>query len=341
MEPLIVEILERNGRVATRLRLDGKRLHIGRAYDNDVILDDPYVSPEHAELFRDDEGIWHVHDCATTNGTRHSRHGRLNDARSLVSGDEIELGRSRLRVIFPGHVVPPAMTEPLPPRWVSMLDRPVMALTALLALAAMMAYARLIDSREVMTWADLAAPAARVIAFVLAWGAGWALLGWLLQHRHSFAGHCSALALALVALFGLEHLTGYVQFWTNGERLAGMLPYAGTLLLGLGLLYASLLLATQLRRRTVLLLTHSVCWGLLGVVVLGQLATQPDFLSRPDYATDLKPPVLSWQPAQPPEAFSEAVAATFEELERKSLVEEQPEENEDDAAGEAWRLLGR
>lgn len=46
MDELIhVEVLGRTGEVAHRVGLVRLPATIGRAYDNDVIIDDPYVSP--------------------------------------------------------------------------------------------------------------------------------------------------------------------------------------------------------------------------------------------------------------------------------------------------------
>jgi hypothetical protein len=50
MEPLtFVEILDKRGHVMQRLRVERLPATIGRAYTNDVILDDPFVSAEAAK----------------------------------------------------------------------------------------------------------------------------------------------------------------------------------------------------------------------------------------------------------------------------------------------------
>ncbi|MDR1403845.1 MAG: FHA domain-containing protein [Tannerellaceae bacterium] len=42
---------------------------IGKAADNDVVVNDPYVSRYHARLLRDEEGCLFLEDIASTNGT--------------------------------------------------------------------------------------------------------------------------------------------------------------------------------------------------------------------------------------------------------------------------------
>lgn len=341
MEPIILETLKRDGRVAERHRLDGARLRVGRSYDNELILDDPYVCPRHAELYRDGEGNWGVRDCDSVNGTHHSRYGALNAPCTINSGDEVRLGDTRLRVIFPGHEVAPALKASPQPRWVAALDQWVSAILALAALAGMVVYTELTGTTDAVAWAELAEPAVEKVGLVVGWAAALGLLGWLLKRRHAIAGHFSAAALVLLAIFGPTELGEYVQFWTDGELFAKVLPALGSVAVVLALLYASLLLATPLRRSKALLGSQGIGWGLVAIVILGEIASQPDFRKGPDYAHELKPPIFSWQPAEQREAFSEAVSETFDELEASASAEEgEAERDEAYPAGERWELFG-
>lgn len=68
-------------------------VHVGRAPDNDIVLDYPRVSKRHALLVRTDEGGYAIQDAGSTNGTS------LNDRRldpgekaPLANGDKLEFG---------------------------------------------------------------------------------------------------------------------------------------------------------------------------------------------------------------------------------------------------------
>lgn len=96
-EPL--EEWARERRDTALLVLDGRRLLVGptgvtlgRSSRCDVVLDDPNVSRQHAEL-RPRGGSWVLTDLGSTNGS--SVNGRRIDAPTVVKpGDEIELGTS-------------------------------------------------------------------------------------------------------------------------------------------------------------------------------------------------------------------------------------------------------
>ncbi len=78
-----------------RVELVGDRLTIGRGEANDVILpDDPTVSRRHAVFERLAAG-WCVSDLDSLNGTLVNG-GALGQARPLYSGDEIQVGETRM-----------------------------------------------------------------------------------------------------------------------------------------------------------------------------------------------------------------------------------------------------
>ena len=78
-----------------RIELAGRELTIGRGESNDIILpDDPTVSRRHAVFERLAAG-WCVSDLNSLNGTLVNGEV-LGQARPLYSGDEIEVGETRI-----------------------------------------------------------------------------------------------------------------------------------------------------------------------------------------------------------------------------------------------------
>src|SRR5436309_10384687 len=84
------------------LLLDGKRLVVGpagvtlgRSRQSDVVLNDPNVSRQHAEV-RPRGGSWVLTDLGSTNGSRINGR-RVEGSEVIRAGDEIELGATSLR----------------------------------------------------------------------------------------------------------------------------------------------------------------------------------------------------------------------------------------------------
>lgn len=101
----VAEPLEERARAQAQrplLILDGRRLvigptgvTIGRSRGCDVVLDDPNVSRQHAEI-RPRGGSWVLSDLGSTNGSGVNRR-RINSPEELRPGDQVEIGTSRLR----------------------------------------------------------------------------------------------------------------------------------------------------------------------------------------------------------------------------------------------------
>ncbi len=65
---------------------------VGKASDNDYIINDPSVSRYHAKLTYDQEGYWLLEDLGSTNGT--FVNGRQIAKKQVTSKDVIQLGNS-------------------------------------------------------------------------------------------------------------------------------------------------------------------------------------------------------------------------------------------------------
>jgi hypothetical protein len=92
-----------NARAQTALLLvDGRRLvvgpagaTIGRSRQCDIVLSDPNVSRQHAEV-RPRGGSWVISDLGSTNGSRLNGR-RISGGEVIRPGDEVELGATTLR----------------------------------------------------------------------------------------------------------------------------------------------------------------------------------------------------------------------------------------------------
>jgi hypothetical protein len=101
----VAEPLEERARTrheSALLLVDGKRMVVGpagvtlgRSRQCDVVLDDPNVSREHAEI-RPRGGSWVLTDLGSTNGSCLNGR-RIDHAEVIKAGDEIELGTSVIR----------------------------------------------------------------------------------------------------------------------------------------------------------------------------------------------------------------------------------------------------
>jgi len=101
-----VEVLSRHHDVLSRQRVDDLA-SIGRAYDNDVVLDDPYVAPHHLRIVRDDAGTLFAEDLGSVNGLYAADSDERQSRIPLDGQRALRVGRTLLRIRAHGFEVAP------------------------------------------------------------------------------------------------------------------------------------------------------------------------------------------------------------------------------------------
>lgn len=209
-----IEILSRQHEIAARFRIAGPEARIGRGYDNDVIVDDPYVAAAHLRLFRDEAGQLVLEDLGSANGT-YLDGARQRLSRIIVDGRQpIRIGQTYLRIREANFAVEPER-----------FGRPQRnVLTTVLVAALSVA---LLAIQELSIWLNQTSeqqataylwPLLGLIIIVLAWAGVWALLSRIFSGRlHFLRNLLITLTGALVASFYSEiaQLVAYALTWST------------------------------------------------------------------------------------------------------------------------------
>ncbi|GAP37631.1 FHA domain-containing protein [Piscinibacter sakaiensis] len=317
----LIECLERDGRPGRVVDVRAWPLTIGRAFDNDLVIDDPHVAPHHARLELDAAGLPALAVLDTVNGARVDGRRLASGARQALpaTGAALQFGQTRLRLRLPGEVLD--AERPLPPG----LARSALLVLPLFALILGRHAIELDPGASLLAWW----PA--VVGWPLAmagWCAAWALVSKLFQHRFEFVAHLRILLpwlLATLAVGVLLPLLGGALGWPLPWYAAGPLQ----LLMGAAWIH---------RHLAVVLPAHRRATGVaIGAAALAALATHfavvhrdTDRWSRAPYMSALPPPALRLGPTAPPQALVDDLAGVVAPLARQAEEARQ----EDDERGD-------
>ena len=106
---LIIERITRNKKVLSFHKVKGDKVRIGRAYDNDVVLQEEHVDPYHAEIdIYDQDEVLVMTDLRTVNGIKTEDEQRVQGNTRVNSGDVFTLGKTHIRILRSDHQVAPA-----------------------------------------------------------------------------------------------------------------------------------------------------------------------------------------------------------------------------------------
>jgi hypothetical protein len=130
---IVVEVITRGGKVLSLHKFNSERVSLGRAYNNDLILQEEHVCPYHAELVWNEDGQLILSDQRSVNGIQDQENNQWNETQEIQSGDVFVLGKNYLRVFRADHPVHPAKRINVFEDAARSLNRWYWALTAMLA----------------------------------------------------------------------------------------------------------------------------------------------------------------------------------------------------------------
>ncbi len=208
-----VEILSRHHDVLDRFRC-GDDARIGRAYDNDVVLDDPFVAPHHLRLARDDAGVLHVEDLGSVNGLHVDGDSRRQTRIALDGRQVLRIGRTLLRVRAAEFAVAPERAAGRTVRtW------PIVAVLAIVVLALSALSLWLDETREAQP-SRYVQPMLGIVLGVLIWTTAWTVLARIFTGFAQFDRHLLIALGGVVAFFLFGELTGAGAFALSWRSLA-------------------------------------------------------------------------------------------------------------------------
>ncbi len=292
-ELIVVEVLDRAGRVTERVRLTAFPACIGRAYDCAVIIDDPYVSPRHLAIERDAEGLLYMIDAQSDNGIYLSADDRRVARAALADDTSLRIGHTQLRLRRAGYAVTGTLIDRRNGDAIGRSINRGRVLAALLLISAVALFVQ-------MSWNTYTQPKpAQLLFFVfvtiimmLTWAGGWALASRVFAHRPAFFAHGVIAALALLAWMAYDIVLEYYRFALTAELSADILDYAGAFALLTTLFAAHLRFSSAHRPRPRLLMSGAIAGILLGLGLLTQYIAGMDFTAQPQFDGVLKPPAF-------------------------------------------------
>jgi len=241
--PWFIETLARNGDVLHRQQLNALPIRIGRAYDNDVILDDDYVAPRHALVDADSHDKLVLHDLGSRNGV--VKGGRRLPSLALTGDTIVRIGHTSLRVRAADFPVQPELVDRTMHGWEGAL--PGMAGVLLAALVALIV-TWLFDTRSLQAFYYLQALAAGVAGAVV-WGGAWAFANRLFGRHARLGRHIFIAGAGLAAVLAWELVSNSAAFAFSLEALTRYGSH-GVIALAAGILYFHLAtVKPQLRLR--------------------------------------------------------------------------------------------
>jgi hypothetical protein len=292
---------------------------IGRAYNNQLVLTDEFVSAHPVRLFRQLETATPYNDTASalpqtgTSATQTTQttgqwgwHLQILDPNTQVlinhtplksrqnpyplqSGDRLTLGKTTLELLSPAH--PVAAAKPLNfSRW----QHGIMSILAPLLLLPLVLLLHALINRVIADpsapWHDDLLGIVGGVMLTAMWAGGWALIGKIFRQQSNFFRHLLIPAILLAVMLPLDRIGPWLEFNSNDYYSEDLTNYAIMLVMIALLLHYHLQLATAIRHTRITACITAV------IAVGGSMAmdwqNQKMIKRWPHYAQTLAPAAL-------------------------------------------------
>ena len=309
---LIVEVRNRRDELVERHQLKQLPVFVGRGYANDIVIDDPYICPEHVRISPSDNGLI-VEDLKSVNGMFDEVSATSAASLHPAHGTRIRIGTSVLQFVDPETPIAPAV--PLTIRRSTRIRswHAISAVACCLSLITLQSYwfDYSADPRPLLT----AFTEALILAFLFwaPWAGIWTLIGRVVQQRARFAAHLTIVALGTYILALSDLGATYAAFAFGSTSLGNLLNVGLAAIAGITLLHLHLRWATPLAIKHIHFLSTATLGAILGLTLLYASVKAPAFSTKLPLQKTLKP--LSFKAVD--SLSIETFAVQTSELERK------------------------
>lgn len=321
---IIIEEISRNHKLIHRHKLTRNEVSIGRNYQNDIILTDPHICPQHLSL-KYSQGIWHLNDNNSVNGTLlDNNQNRRQDAHQQVinDGDVIILGKSQLRILFSDHKV--SETIALSP-FESLIDLIRHPIAVFISLAVFMLIAGNISylNQQVETnISQLFVSAFSMSLLFSLWPAGVALVSHLTKNEPRILAQFGISFVFFILMWFSDLLEEIVAFNSASNSALGLLAALLPILLAFSLFWLNSYIGFHMSAKRRAIVAISITALLFGGTYLLQYSKKREFNPHPNYNATIMAPVFLIAPSNSVDDFVKQSNDLFEQASKAALEED-------------------
>lgn len=309
-----LEILDGKGAVSERIAVDSFPLTIGRAYGNQVIVDDPFVCPLHLKIFQDEQGRLLASDLDSVNGIYSASSKDRVAQLVLQSGSQFRIGHTTLRYVSVDHPLAPTQVDRAVKA--SPLASPYAAAVAGVVLVLLLCLDAYLSSVERVSFARIIGEPWITVSMLATWAGMWALASRIIVSRFNFAAHVTIACLALLTISALGVVAEWTEFFLPRVPMlwiAGLFGYGAVLA---ALLYGHLGAASPLRRRSRLWAAGAISLVVVGTSAISDYAARSKFSTVMAFTGVVKPIDAAWLPATSVDEFFAGAEKIKKELDK-------------------------
>lgn len=290
MESMIIQIGPRNSQPSNTIKCTGQVFNIGRSFQNDLVLSDPYIAPNQLRLRKKASG-WFIDLLDTTNPVFINGKALKQSQATIGSGDWVTIGRTVLRFFADDHQVEPSR-KLFFSNWYHLNRWQVLLAIGLLTvlISSFVMLSEYLQTWTEIEWQELLASVLLVQAVIVVWAMVWAIVGRVLRHQNQFFIQFAVTTAVFLLATVADLIFSPLAYMASSQVLGLVVDWGLTFVTFALLLYLNYSIATNLRKP---LRSACIVSGLILLFIYCVYQLDKDsFQYDPEYMKELYPPMF-------------------------------------------------
>lgn len=288
MEKLVLTVSNKGDRTSNYYKLKDGELKIGRAFDNDIVIDDPFVSPHQFSISVEDSKVT-VKVEEKVNPVILDNRVYEEDSFTFNKGESLSIGKTHLQLISEYDKVAPTKRQ-FVSKW-SILRKvgPVLSIFALLMYGSINAVSNFTLTSQNLQWRDPAYYGFIAAALVLVWASLWAVAGKIYKHQSQFLVQLFVTSLIGIVFIFTKPIPELFEFQFSDLLVGKIISYVISFISVFILLKVNISIATHTLRSNLIAFLCSAF--LIGLVLVSEEYYSDTYnYGAQQYSNSVKPP---------------------------------------------------
>lgn len=292
MDALIIEILDRFGKIKERHRVDSFPYKIGRGFSNHLIVDDPYISPSHITIEQSENGF-SLTDTDSSNGVFQVHPLQKISSLDLENNSRIRIGHTDIRFHFTNHKITETLKDRDMPSQLSMLvtNGFILPIIWFIFSCAFM-LDTYIESTGIVTFQKLLSETFPLILVMAIWALIWSVVSKLVTRRFYFSFHAAWVTSLTLASTLIDNFSNYIEFIFSLEGSSYFMSLIASLIITSTLLYGHLHYSSTFSVKKAKLASIFTSVVIIGIIEIFSLLNATEYSNTPKYSAVIKPPAF-------------------------------------------------
>ena len=312
---VFIEEITRNHKLLHRHRLSQNTISIGRDYNNDIILTDPHICPQHLSLSFS-EGTWHIHDNDSINGTvLENSHAKKKNAhqQTITDGDVIIVGKSQLRILLKNHAVAKTIAFSPFEYLIDFIRNPMAVFTAIAIFMLIAANSTYLNQPTETNISQLFVGAfSKGLLFAL-WPIGVALVSHITKHEPRLLAQFGISFTFFILMFFMDFIEEVIAFNSASNSILSIFMTLLTIGITFSLFWLNSYIGFHVSAKRRFVVALSITFLLVGGIYLLQYSKKPEFNPHPLYNSTIMAPIYLIAPSNNVDNFIQESNKLFEE----------------------------